>query len=235
MKYDIENKKVSAMVEELGEEYKGLLIEKALSQHQEYDVDQINLSTLIWLDEIAKKSLRSNNRKDRRDRLLSMFSVAGLIYALLGLMLLSYYLLLDYSFVLEPIARGSILIIAIGLIMSLCTILVKSIPVPPYYGKDDTSKYFNYKIINTWKQIEGLLVQLTPAEENMNLNKMLSNLMDIKLLSSSDVSTIKKMLNLRNQIVHSNSIEKKYTTDEIQALLRDSNNLIKKLTKFENN
>lgn len=233
MKYDIENKKISDMVDELGEEYKNLLIEKALSQRQEYDVDQINLSTLIKLDEIAKVSLLSNERNSRRNRMLSMLSIVGMIYTLFGLMLLLYYQFGDLLR-LDPMSKISFLTIILGLFTSLTSILMKNIPAPSHYESKDTSKYFNYKIINTWKQIEGLLVQLTPVEENMSLSNMISNLMDIKLLSSSDASTIKKMLNLRNQVVHSNNIEKSYTTSEVQTLLRDSNNIIKKLERFEN-
>lgn len=233
MKYDIENKKINDMLDELGEEYKNLLIEKALSQHQEYDVDQINLSTLIRLDEKAKESLLANERNNRRNRMLSMLSIIGLIYTLFGMILLIYYQFGD-SFRFDPMTKISFLSIIMGLFTSLLSILMKSIPYSSHYKSEDTSKYFNYKIINTWKQIEGLLVQLTPVEENTSLGKMISNLMDLKLLSSSDALTIKKMLNLRNQVVHSNNIEKSYTTSEIQALLRDSNNIIKKLERFEN-
>jgi len=233
VKYDIENKKIRDMVDELGEEYKNLLIEKALSARQEYDVDQINLSTLIKLDEIAKESLLSNERNNRRNRMLSMLSIVGVIYTLFGLILLIYYQFGD-SLRLDPMSKISFLSIFLGLFTSLISILMKSIPFSSHYEIKDTSKYFNYKIINTWKQIEGLLVQLTPAEENMSLSSMIANLMDIKLISSSDASTIKKMLNLRNQVVHSDNIEKSYSTSEIQALLRDSHSIIKKLERFEN-
>lgn len=234
MKYDIDNQKINDMLDELGEEYKNLLIEKALSQHEEYDVDQINLSTLIRLDEKAKESLLANERNDRRNRMLSIFSIIGLIYTLFGLILLFYYQF-GGSYRFDPMTRISFLTIIMGLFTSLLSILMKSIPYSSHYRSKNTSEYFNYKIINTWKQIEGLLVQLTPVEENMSLSKMISNLMDLKLLSSSDASTIKKILSLRNQVVHSNDIEKKYTTSEIQVLLRDSYNIIKKLEKFENN
>ncbi len=234
MKYDIDNQKINDMLDELGEEYKNLLIEKALSQHQEYDIDQINLSTLIRLDEKAKESLLTNERNDRRNRRLLIFSIIGLIYTLFGLILLFYYQF-GGSYRFDPMTRISFLMIIMGLFTSLLSILMKSIPYSSHYSSKDTTKYFNYKIINTWKQIEGLLVQLTPVEENTSLSKMISNLMDLKLLSSSDASIIKEILSLRNQVVHSNDIEKSYTPGEIQALLRDSNNIIKKLERFENN
>ena len=233
MKYDIDNKKINDILDELGEEYKNLLIEKTLSQHEEYNIDNINLSTLIRLDEKAKESLVSNERKKKRDRILAMFAILGLLYSLLGVIFLFYYQYREL-FNIDPINKILLSAIALGLLLSCLSIMMRSIPFSSHYKSKDTSKYFNYKIINTWKKIEGLLVELTPAEENMSLNNMISNLMEIKLLSSSDASTIKKVLNLRNQIVHLDNIEKEYTTNEIQALLRDADNIIKKLDKFEN-
>lgn len=234
MKYNIENKKINDMLEELGEEYKNLLIEKALSQHREYDVDQINLSTLIKLDEKAKEFLLANERNNKRNRIISIISILGLIYALFGLILFinNYPTGGAYSF--DSVTAIYLLLVIVGTFVSLASILMKSIPYSLHYKSKDTSKYFNYRIINIWKQIEGLLVQLTPVEENTSLSKMISNLTDLKLLSQNDISTIKKLLNLRNQIVYYNNIEKRYTTSEIQALLRDSNNILKKLEKFEN-
>ena len=233
MKYDIENKKVNEILDELGEEYKKLLIEKALSQHQEYDVDQINLSTLIKLDEKAKDSLLIDERKNRRSQLLAILSIIGLIYALFGLVLFIYFEF-GNSLRLAPMSKMSLMLVIFGLVAIMFSILMRSIPYSSHYRSTDTSKYFNYKIVNVWKQIEGLLVQLTPLEKNMSLSSMISNLMELKLLSESDAAVIKKILNLRNQIVHSNSIEKSYTTSEIQALLRDSDSIIKKLKRFEN-
>lgn len=233
MKYNIENKKVSDVLGELGEEYKDLLVEKVLSQHQEYDLDYISLSDLIKLDEKTKESLLANERINRRNRLTSVFSIVGLIYTLCGSMFLFYYLFWK-SYEFDEITGVLALWIFGGLVVSLLSILMKGVPRPLHYTSKDTSKYFNYRIVNAWKQIEGLLVQVTPTEENVSLSGMMSYLTELTLLSQSDVSTIKKILTLRNQIVHSNSIEKKYTTSEIQTLLRDANNIIKKLEKFEN-
>lgn len=88
--------------------------------------------------------------------------------------------------------------------------------------------------MNVWKQIEGLMVQLTPASEKMTLNDMIAYLVDLKLLSSEDVRSIKKILSLRNLIVHSSGINQVYSSNEIQPLLNDAIKIIKKLQKFEN-
>lgn len=233
MKYDIENKRINEILDELGEEYKNLLIEKALSQHKEYDVNQINISTLLKLDEKTKESLVTDERQYKRNRYLSILSIIGLFYTLFGLILLIYNQIGD-SIKYEPMAMMPLLSIIIGLFATLFSILMKNFPYMSHYKNKDTSKYFNYDIVNTWKQIEGLLIQLTPTEENMTLNSMISSLLDLKLLSKDDALSIKKILSLRNQIVHSDNVEKQYTTNEIQSLLSDAHKIIRKLQRFEN-
>lgn len=233
MKYDIENKRINEILDELGEEYKDLLIEKALSQHKEYDVNQINISTLLKLDEKTKESLVTDEHQYKRNRYLSMLSIIGLFYTLFGLILLIYNQI-GYSIKYEPMTIMSLLSIFIGLFATLFSMLMKNFPYSSYYKNKETSKYFNYDIVNTWKQIEGLLIQLTPTEENVTLNNMISSLLDLKLLSKDDALSIKKLLRLRNQIVHSDNVEKQYTTNEIQSLLSDAHKIIRKLQKFEN-
>lgn len=233
MKYDIENKRINEILDELGEEYKDLLIEKALSQHKEYDVNQINISTLLKLDEKTKESLVTDEHQYKRNRYLSMLSIIGLFYTLFGLILLIYNQI-GYSIKYEPMTIMSLLSIFIGLFATLFSMLMKNFTYSSYYKNKETSKYFNYDIVNTWKQIEGLLIQLTPTEENVTLNNMISSLLDLKLLSKDDALSIKKLLRLRNQIVHSDNVEKQYTTNEIQSLLSDAHKIIRKLQKFEN-
>ena len=232
MKYCINNKKINDVLDELGEEYKDLLIEKALSLHQEYDVDQINLSTIIKFDEKAKDTLLSSERIDTKIRLLSITNISGLFYSIIGIILGIFELSQPYSN--DIMITVSFILVIVGVLLSLFSVILKdnNNSFPPKI--EETSNYFNFQIINTWKQIEGLLVQLTPAEENSSLNKMITNLSDIKLLSENDISTIKKLLYFRNQVVHSENIKKRYKTNEIKNLLRDSNMIIKKLENFEN-
>ena len=90
MKYEIQNSKINDILDDLSEEYRNLLIEKTLFEHQEYDVDELNLSTLIKLDEKAKELLLIDERNNRRNRMLAMLSVVGLIYTLFGLIVLIY-------------------------------------------------------------------------------------------------------------------------------------------------
>ena len=90
MKYNISDYKLKVIVDELGEEYKDLLIERILGDMHENDADLINPSDLIRLDVTTKSNLRIDKRVQRKNRMLSMISLLGIIYALFGLMLMMW-------------------------------------------------------------------------------------------------------------------------------------------------
>lgn len=233
MKYEVDNKKVQEILDELGEEYKDLLVKKALQQHGEYDISRINLSTIVKLDEHAKEILYTDELKRKRNNYLLVLTVAGLIYTFIGLVLLMYYEFGE-SLRLSPIILLAYLCVVIGLLATLLSITIRNLPYSTRFKNRNSSDTFNYDIVNTWKQLEGLLVQLTPAEDDMTLNGMISYLAELKLLTNDDVFTVKELLNLRNQIVHSNTVKKQYKNSEIQTLLGNSSKIVKKLQKFEN-
>lgn len=232
MKYVIENKKINEILDELGEEYKDCLIENALFQSREYDVNEIKISTLIQIDERIKDSLIVDNRKRKRDRLLNMMSVLGIIYAIFGLCVLIYYEFSNSLYIGEML-KLSIISVTLGLAVLSFSVWLKKISLP--YKKGSDSDYYNYEIVNKWKKLEGLLVQLTPSEVNNSFSGMVSNLSELGLLSNQDVQSIKAFLALRNQIVHSNRIGTQYSTKEIKELLSEIDTIIRKLQKFENN
>lgn len=233
MRYNLENTQISGIVDALGEEYKDLLIEKVLSQFDIYDIDQINVSALIKVDEKAKESLYSDRRKTRRNRMISMLSLLGTIYCFMGLFLLFFYEI-SRSSRFDPTEMFPFLIILIGIFTLLLSFMVRNMSsVFPLYSKEKDASELNYEIIRAWKQIEGLLIELTPANENLTLDGMIENLASLKLLSSEDVVSIKKMLVLRNQIVHSNKSDNYYLTKEVKSLLNDIYKIIKKLQDFE--
>lgn len=56
LKYNISNKKLKLIIDELGEEYKDMLITKTLSESGELDVDEITPSELMRLDVETKNN-----------------------------------------------------------------------------------------------------------------------------------------------------------------------------------
>ena len=90
MKYNISDYKLKVIINELGEEYKDLLIERILSDMHENDADLINPSDLIRLDVMTKSNLRTDKKVQRQNRMLSMISILGIVYALVGLRLMQW-------------------------------------------------------------------------------------------------------------------------------------------------
>lgn len=90
MKYNILDYKLKVIVDELGEEYKDLLIERILGDMHENDADLINPSDLIRLDVTIKSNLRIDKKVQRQNHMFSMISLLGITYALFGLMLMMW-------------------------------------------------------------------------------------------------------------------------------------------------
>ena len=88
MKYNVSDPKLKIIIDELGEEYKDLLIERILDDAHETDADLINPSELIRLDVATKSKLRVDKKMQRQNRLYSTISLLGIMYALLGFMIM---------------------------------------------------------------------------------------------------------------------------------------------------
>ena len=230
MKYEIENQKIKNILDELGEEYKDKLVEKVMFEYNEYDINQINLPTLLRHDSKAKEQLSNDERRARRNRMLSMMSVVGLLYTVVGLMVFLYVEFLDSK--MNPEMLVAFVSIFAGLFASLMPLAIKNLPFRTFKNRD-TSKYFDADIVNLWKKLEVLLIQLTPTEDDSSLDGMIKHLTRIKLLNADDVVSIKQLLQLRNQVVHSNVSEREYPTNELKDLLNSISKIINKLKQFE--
>ena len=90
MKYNFSDSKLKVIVDELGEEYKDLLIEQILNDMNEIDADQINPSDLIRLDVTTKSNLRADRKSQRLNRMSTLISLLGVVYAILGLMIMMW-------------------------------------------------------------------------------------------------------------------------------------------------
>lgn len=84
MKYKFSNEKLEYILDELGEEYKSLLVEKSLDKNGNVDVDNINLSDLIELDIETKKPLKISKLEKTRKRMFSLSALIGIIYVMIG-------------------------------------------------------------------------------------------------------------------------------------------------------
>ena len=118
MKYSISDYKLKVIIDELGEEYKDLLIEQALNEMNEIDADHINPSDLIRLDVTTKSNLRIDRKSQRLSRMSTLISLLGVIYALFGLMLMMWSELKD-TIRYNNIMMISIVLIFLGLFVAI--------------------------------------------------------------------------------------------------------------------
>lgn len=232
MKYNISDYKLKVIVDELGEEYKDLLIERILDDMHENDADLINPSDLIRLDVTTKSNLRIDKRVQRKNRMLSMISLLGIIYALFGLMLMMW------SEVRTTIQYDSIMMMAfilifMGLFVAMFSLLFKNmIRIRPQYYRGQSHTIAPYEVVNKWKEIEALIHELTPEEDTLSLSSMVSNLKDTQIISEQDIKIINQLLNIRNQIVHGQDNKYNLSQEELRSILLQADKIIFKMKKI---
>ena len=230
MKYNISDNRLKAIIDELGEEYKDLLIEYVLDDTNEIDTDQINLSELIRLDVSTKSNLR-NSKKVRRQTLLhSTISLFGITYALLGFVFMMASEFIN-SIRYNSTMMISIVLIFMGLFVTLFSLLFKSMmKVRSQYSMRQQQNISRYEIINKWKEIEALMCELTPKHGNYSLSSMIRNLKDTRIISEQDIDVINNILNIRNRIVHNQDFAS--TQVELRKLLSEADKIIYKMKKL---
>lgn len=228
MRYTISDYKLKTIVDELGEEYKDLLIEHILDEIDEVDADCINPSDLIRLDISVKSKLRTDQRVQKKEKMLSMISFVGLLYALLGLLLMLWEQFKEVVYQNSMLLMSASLIF-VGFFVYFVALLMKKITPKYYRGK--TQIVSPYEIVNKWKELEALIRELTPSEYSLSLASMVKTLNESKIVSDEDVETIKRLLSARNQIVH-NGKSDKLSQSELRTLLSMTDKIIVKLQKI---
>ncbi len=232
MKYNISDYKLKVIINELGEEYKDLLIERILSDMHENDADLINPSDLIRLDVMTKSNLRTDKKVQRQNRMLSMISILGIVYALVGLMLMQWSEVKDIVRY-DSMMMMSFVLIFLGLFVALFSLLFKNMGrIRPQYYREKNYTISSYEVINKWKEIEALVHELTPREDTLSLSSMMSNLKDTQIISEQDIEIINQLLNIRNQIVHGQDNKYNLSQEELRAILLQADKIISKMKKL---
>lgn len=232
MKYNVSDHKLKIIIDELGEEYKDLLIERVLDDTHETDADSINPSDLIKLDVATKSKLRADKKMQRQNRLYSMISLLGIMYALLGLiiMLLNQF---EETVHYDSLTMISFILIFMGLFVAMFSLLFRNMStIRHQYYRGQNRTITSYEIINKWKEIEALVHELTPDSDTLSLSSMVKNLEDTKIISKQDVEAINKLLKIRNKIVHGSDNISDFSQTELRTNLIQTNKIIAKMKKL---
>lgn len=169
-RYNFSNKKVEFLLDELGKEYKSLLTEKILDKMRIFDVDNIDLSELIKLDIEVKKYLKVKEKDRTQKRLWSIVALLGVLYFMTGFLILT----LDYvrSDMSPPLNKRNFYNIDFFRCSHLYIISIFFCFFNKQVKRSKNKDTSYYVLINKWKEIEALIIQLTPAEHQRGNNNM---------------------------------------------------------------
>lgn len=230
MKYNISEQNTKMIIDELGEEYKDMLIERVLEETDEIDVDRISLSDLVRLDIATKARLRSNKKARNKRKMYSYIAALGLVYVFIGAFLMLYSSFDNHTMRDNSLQLISVFFIIFGFLTTgLSMILLKNKSTNP---QSENRIISEYEIINKWKEIEVLIVQLMPENNKLSLNDMIKQLSDTSIISSEDGEVIKKMLKIRNQVVHMRPTDHTFTQPELKMLFSKSDEIIRKMNRI---
>lgn len=233
MKYYITNQKFKLLLNELGEEYKDMLIEKMLREYQAIDIDSLPISELLRLDTSIKEHLVQNRQMEKRKRIYSMFASMGLMYTFLGIFLL-FFQEIKYSLMEEPMNMLALILIMIGLLISVYGILLKYLDVKrKSYISIKSNTNNGFECISLWKELEGLMMQLSPDNVPPSPSRLIQYLLENDFISSKEEDSIRDLLKLRNEAVHSTSSSKhELTKEEYSSLIKNVRDIISKLSSI---
>ena len=230
MKYYITNQKLDLLINELGEDYKDLLIEKMLNDYQTTDIDNLPISELLKLDVSIKEHLVQDKQLEKRKRSITLIYSIGLMYGLLGIFVL-FFQEFKYSFSENPTNMLAFIFIMMGLFISFYSLLIKNLIIKhrPYTPKRNNTNN-SYEYINLWKELESLMIQISPDTIPSSPSKLIQYLSESNFISSKDEVAIRILLNLRNEAVHSTSSPKpKLTHEEHSKIVKNIRAIISKL------
>lgn len=233
MKYYISSSKLRLVINELGEEYKDLLIEKMLDDYQTTDIDSLPISQLLKLDVSVKEKLVQNKQFERKKYLYKMLSILGLCYSILGAFLL-FFQELESSFPSEPMNILALFFIMIGLFIYFYGLIFKNTTSKTisYHPKKNDSQN-SYELVSLWKELEGLMIQLSPDNISSSPSKLIQYLLENNFISSQDADSIRVLLRLRNKIIHRTTFPNvEITYKEYSSLIKNIRNIITKLNNI---
>lgn len=214
----VENKKLSQYLDELAEEYKELLYSRFLEEADPND--ELSLTTLLRIDSAIKEPLTTDYKKQKKAKKIS--ALIGLVYSLLGLVfLLILYLQETQLSGKNTLVDNSLLLIAIGMVMTLTSIFVTffSNNNKGKVTKDTltSKKYYEYEIVSLWRELEGIVNDLRKKPGQRNSNSVIDFLWGNHLITIEENKDLKKVLRARNTIVHSE--ENSFTLNDYMQLV----------------
>lgn len=203
--HETNDEKIKRYIEELGEEYKEMLLEQLLTNSNTFE--ELNVRELIRLDEDIKRYLKRKNNARRNNR----YYILGGMYFFFGIYI---YLLFGIFQNFNSTKFLSIheLIKLISIILSIAGICICALPFimdnkrTQFYGYTNTEnrrKILELQVISLWSELEGLCYNLSQDNsKTINAMSVIDNLAKDGFISREEISILKSLLKKRNSIAH---------------------------------
>lgn len=227
------NMKIEQYLADLSEEYKVLLFNALLEESP--SVDELSVSELLRLDSEIKRPLLPAYRRYQRRRRRLLF--IGFTYVLVGLFCFVFYLLYK-QFRFSTFDKDSIIslvcsvTVLLGLAISVLSFFIpqrikEEMSMPNTKHINESSALLEYEIISKWRAVEGLVSDFSMNSNVVTASSAISFLKQNGMIDASEQETLKKLLKLRNEIVHTK--KRSVSINEAQDLLKESDKIINKL------
>ncbi|MDE6208189.1 MAG: hypothetical protein K2M73_00730 [Lachnospiraceae bacterium] len=152
---------------------------------------------------------------------------------MLGIFLL-FFQELERSFSTEPMNMLALSFIMIGLFVSFYGIMLKNVTLKRrafHPVKNDSQN--GYELVSLWKELEGLMIQLSPDNTPSSPSKLIQYLSQNNFISEKDENSIRTLLRLRNETVHSTTSPRlELTHEEYSSLIKNIRYIITKLNNI---
>lgn len=225
------NDKIEKYLDELSNEYRELLYRELILNSN--PLDELSVSELLRLDnEIKRPFLESYKRILKLKR---MFLVMGMAYIFAGFIfsLLSFLIeVLEHGFQYrgeDILVLMSQFMIFIGIIVIIYANNVSKMRKPAGRAYKGVHKLLEYEIIIAWRELEGVVNDISIDVVPNTNRSIIEFLSKNHFINSADFNKLKKLLRIRNSIVH---FENTYTDNEMKNAVADANKIIIKLKKI---
>ena len=226
----INDKKIAMYLNELGEEYKDLLLETLLKKSN--SVDDLSVSELLRIDNDVKKYLQrqEDSRKNRK------FLVLGITYVLGGIFMYLFSEIIikfDDMRYLSPAGLIQLMSITMGFVGIIAAFysFLRSSPRDKLHknisNDNENKKLLEYEVISTWRELEGICNDIALENDIVTRRSVINLLENENLITDDEKILLTHFLKLRNSIVHSDEVE--ITMQEMRNVIKEVNEFIEKL------
>ena len=227
MKNKISDERLKMVIDELGEEYKDLLISNILENTGESDSKSINIPDLIRLDAAVKKDLMTDVKTRERKRLLNLAKVFATLYLLFGIFIL----------IVNGIAKKSILWIEISLVLIAVGIVVLSaVSISSMIDfriilKKGWDKKGISDVVRKWTEFETAMLNYCNAPEDFSWRKAMVQLFRNGEITDDEVALIDTFRRLRNEAVRTGKISRDISRKRLREIFAQVDKIMEKLQR----